>query len=185
MVYNAPLRARFNPYTTEALRTVLLLLHRDGLQFEMPAPQERSRPDEFPRRQIFRREVALVNGIEFLEQGKVRARDLHVHQVVHGHPCLRQYRLLSVQQVLDLVLNFFRRLSRLGVQSKPPRQVKCIPRKNRIAERELRRFIRKVDGLSRWLYRHLRKRTSHRDNSRNCQYHQKTDATIHTLPPFE
>src|SRR5260370_9436261 len=165
MVYNAPLRARFNPYTTEAFRTVPLLLYRDGLQFEVPAAQQRSRPDEFPRRQIFRREVDLVNRIEFLEQGKVRARNLHVHQVVHSHPCLRQHRLLSVQQVLDLVLNFFRRLSRLGVQSKPPRQVKGIPRKNRIAERKLRRLIRKVDGLSRWFYRHLRKRSPHCNNS--------------------
>src|SRR6266700_2623465 len=50
-----------------ASRTLLLPLHRNRLQFEMPAPQERSRPDEFPRRQIFRREVALVNRIEFLE----------------------------------------------------------------------------------------------------------------------
>jgi hypothetical protein len=45
-----------------------LAFHGNRLQFEMPAPQERSRSDEFPRRQVLGREVALVNRIEFLEQ---------------------------------------------------------------------------------------------------------------------
>ncbi len=50
-----------------AARTLLLPLHRDGLQFEMPATQQRPRPDEFPRGIISRRKVGRVNGIEFLE----------------------------------------------------------------------------------------------------------------------
>src|SRR6266566_726646 len=45
-----------------------LAFHGNRLQFEMPAPQERSRSDEFPRRQVLGREVALVNRIEFLEE---------------------------------------------------------------------------------------------------------------------
>src|SRR5580700_4103964 len=45
-----------------------LSLDRNRLQFEMPAAQKRSRPDEFPRRIIFRCEVALVNRIELFEQ---------------------------------------------------------------------------------------------------------------------
>src|SRR6266480_3373792 len=45
-----------------------LAFHGNRLQFEMPAPQERTRSDEFPRRQVLGREVALVNRIEFLEE---------------------------------------------------------------------------------------------------------------------
>src|SRR5216684_702483 len=54
-VLNSSFRAPATP-----LESLLLPLNRDGLQFEMPASQERSRSDEFPSRQVFGREVALV-----------------------------------------------------------------------------------------------------------------------------
>jgi len=60
-------------------RAIPLLLDCDGLQFEMAAAQERCRSDEFPRRKVLGREVALVNRIEFVEERQVRASDLHVH----------------------------------------------------------------------------------------------------------
>src|SRR6202521_5449927 len=171
---------------SDDLASLIAALDRDGLQFEMSAPQERSGADEFPRRQVLGREVALVNRIEFFEKRQVRACNLDVHQVVHGHPGLRQHRLLPVQQVLDLVLNLLRRFSRLRIQAEPPRQIECVSRQDRVAERQLCGLIRKVDRLLGGLYRNLRKRATYGKNSTYRQnYREETDATIHTLPPFE
>src|SRR5579859_1053832 len=43
-----------------------LALHGDGLQFEVPAAQQRARPDEFSWREILGREIAFVDGVEFV-----------------------------------------------------------------------------------------------------------------------
>ena len=63
--------------------------NRDGLQFEVPATQQRCGSNKLPRRKILGREVALINRVEFVEEAQVRARNLHVHQVVHRHSGLR------------------------------------------------------------------------------------------------
>src|SRR5260370_9234873 len=123
----------------------------------MPTPQQRSRSEEFPRWQVFSREVALVNGIELLEERQVRACNLYVHQVVHGHPGLRQDRLLPVQQVLYLVFNLLRRFPRPRIQPDPASEIESIPRQNRVAEGQLRGLILEIDCFSRGLYRDLSK----------------------------
>ncbi len=40
--------------------------HGDRLQLEMATAQERTCPDEFPRRQILGREIRPVGGVEFV-----------------------------------------------------------------------------------------------------------------------
>src|SRR6267378_3938482 len=72
----------FFSHSVQAFRIVLLLPHCDSLQFKVSPDKERPRTDEFARGIIFRREVARVNGIELLEQRQIRARDLHVHQII-------------------------------------------------------------------------------------------------------
>src|SRR5216683_2588259 len=164
---------------------VVLFFDRDGLQFKMAAAQERSRSDEFPRRQIFGREVALVDRIKLFEQRQISAGDLHVHQVIHGHPGLRQHFFVAIQQQLDFVFNLFRRFSRLRIQPDAPCKVQCVPRENRVAERCLHGFLRKVDRFSRRLYGYLRKSSLQGKNSSHRQdHHQETDATIHGCPPI-
>src|SRR5437763_14949331 len=74
-----------------------LALYCDGLQLEMPTDQKGPRANKLARGVILSREVARVNRIEFLEERQVRACNLHVHQVVHGHPRLRQHFLFPIQ----------------------------------------------------------------------------------------
>src|SRR6266446_905430 len=164
---------------------VVLFFDRDGLQFEMAAAQERSRSDEFPRRQIFGREVALVDRIKLFEQRQISAGDLHVHQVIHGHSGLRQLFFFNVPQHTDIYTLSPRRFSRLWIQPDAPCKVQRVPRENRVAERCLRGFLRKVDRFSRRLYGHLRKSSLQGKNSSHRQdHHQETDATIHGCPPI-
>src|SRR5260370_22156349 len=71
-----------------------LSFHRNRLQFEMSADQQRPRSDEFPRRIVLGCKVARINRVESSKKLEIRARDLHVHQVIHGHARLRQGLLL-------------------------------------------------------------------------------------------
>jgi hypothetical protein len=61
-------RGRRQRWTVTGLRFAVLFFHRNGLQFEMPTPQQRSRSDEFSRRVVLGREITLVNGIELLKK---------------------------------------------------------------------------------------------------------------------
>src|SRR6267378_3189287 len=162
------------------VRIARLFLYRDRLQFEVRPAQQRPRAHKLARWKILGRKIASVNRIERIEERQVRARNLHIHQVVHGHARLRQHRFLSVQQILNLILDFLRRLSSFRIQSEPPRQVQRIPRKDSVAERKLRAQLPQLDSLSRCLRRSFRKRSVHCKNSRHRQsHHQKSCATIH------
>src|SRR5882724_9145036 len=157
-----------------------LFLYRDRLQFEVRPAQQRPRAHKLARWKILGREVAPVNRIECIEERQVRARNLYIHQVVHGHAGLRQYGLLPVQQILNLILDFLRRLSSFRIQSEPPRQVQRIPRKDSVAERKLRAQLPQPDHLPRCLRGSFRKRSVHCKNSRHRQsHHQNSCATIH------
>src|SRR5215470_15936289 len=107
-----------------------LSLYRDRLQLEMPANQERSRANKLPCRVILRREVARVNGIEFLKERQVRTGNLHVDQVIH----------------------LFRHFSGLWVHANSSRQVERIPGQDPITERRRNRSSGQLNHLSRRLY---------------------------------
>src|SRR5579864_6769330 len=65
-----------------------LMADGDGLKFKMAAPKQRRNSNEFTSRQILRCEIASIFGVELVVERKIRAGDLHVDQVVHGHSCL-------------------------------------------------------------------------------------------------
>src|SRR6266852_6445012 len=114
-----------------------LFLYRDRLQFEVRPAQQRPRAHKLARRKILGCEIAAVNRIERIEERQVRARKLHIYQVVHSHARLCHHRFLPVQQILNLILDFLRRLSGFRIQPEPPRQVQRIPGKDSVAERKL------------------------------------------------
>src|SRR5258708_3888359 len=116
------------PEFAGALATLRLSLYRNGLKFEVPPGQERPRSDEFARGIILGREVARVNGIEFLEQRQIRARNLHVHQIIHGHPRLSQDFFFAIQQHFGFVFYLFWNFARLRINPNPPRKVQRIAR---------------------------------------------------------
>src|SRR6267378_3964706 len=176
----------FFSHAVQAFRIVLLLPHCDSLQFKVSPDKERPRTDEFARGIIFRREVARVNGIELLEQRQIRARDLHVHQIIHRHSRLSQDFFFAIEQHFDFVFYFFWNFARLRINADSSRQVECVARKNRVAEWRLHGAACEFDHFECRLRRRLRKRPAYRKNSCHRQnHHEETDATIHELPPFE
>jgi len=111
-----------------------LSLYRDRLQFEMPADQDRSRTDEFARGIIFRREVTRINGIELLKQRQIRARDLHVHQIIHRHSRLSQDFFVPIKQEFDFVFYLLGNFARLRINPNSSCQIQCVSGKNSVAE---------------------------------------------------
>src|SRR4029077_17319656 len=98
---------------------VCLVAVRDGLQLEMAATQQRGCSNELARGQVLGGEVGAVDSVELIEEREVRAGDLHVDQIVHGHASLLEGGLDLVEQNLDFVVDFGRRLARL-VQADAP-----------------------------------------------------------------
>src|SRR5678815_3871638 len=95
---------------------------RDALQLEMAAAQQRSGPDEAPRRELLA-EVTAVGRVEAVVEGEVGAEDLDGDQVVHSEPGLRQDRLHPVEEQADLLVEVRRRLPRFRVHSDAAREV--------------------------------------------------------------
>src|SRR6266849_9316325 len=63
---SCPNRSTLNDLGEKKLVRRFLAPHCDGLNLEVPAAQERSRANEFARRQILRGEVAPVGGIKLV-----------------------------------------------------------------------------------------------------------------------
>src|SRR6516164_7035453 len=159
-----------------------LSLHRNSHQFEVPSEQQRARSDEFPRRIVFACEVARVNGIELLKEGQVGTRNLHVHQVVHAHPRLRQHFLLSVQQRFNLIFYLLRHLAGLRINADAPCQIERVPGQDRVAKRRRNRPSGQFDYLPCWLRGHLRRHSAGGQNSSCEQRHRdKPHSTIHSF----
>src|SRR6516162_9578225 len=159
-----------------------LSLHRNSHQFEVPSEQQRARSDEFPRRVVFACEVARVNGIELLKEGQVGTRNLHVHQVVHAHPRLRQHFLLSVQQRFNLIFYLLRHLAGLRINADAPCQIERVPGQDRVAKRRRNRPSGQFDYLPCWLRGHLRRHSAGGQNSSCEQRHRnKPHSTIHSF----
>src|SRR5690348_10443921 len=157
-----------------------LATNGDSLQFEMAAAQKSRRSDEFARGQILRREVALINGVELVEETQVRAGNLYVYEIVHSHSGLRQGPFEAVEHQLDFILDLGRRLTSFGIQSNSPRQIQGITGKNPVTERRLYGFFRRVESFARGLAGGRRKRFANGKNtSNNKDKQQKSDATIH------
>src|SRR5882762_5227194 len=107
------------------------------LELKMAAAQQRRYPYKLARRQVLGSEVRPVDTVKFVEKRKVGAGNLHVDQVVHSHIRLGQYGLDLVEQDLDFVCDFRRRLARF-VQTDASREVQRIAGQNAVTERQLR-----------------------------------------------
>src|SRR6266446_2697873 len=81
------------------------------LELKMAAAQQRSYANKLARRQVLRSEISAVNAVKFVEKREVRACDLHINEVIHGHPRLFQDGLDLVEQDLDFVRDFGRRFA--------------------------------------------------------------------------
>ena len=78
-------------------RNAIPPFNRYRLQFKMPAPQERRHTDKLSRGEILGREVTSVSRVESVVQRQIRARHLHVNEVIHRHARRRQCSLHAVQ----------------------------------------------------------------------------------------
>src|SRR5260370_11925093 len=72
----------------------------------MPPAQERGYSDELTRRQVLGGEIRAVSGVKFVEKREVRARNLHIDEIVHAHAGLLESGLNLVEQYLDFVADF-------------------------------------------------------------------------------
>jgi hypothetical protein len=149
--------------------SVCLVADGDGLQLEMAAAQQRGRSDEFARGQVLGSEVGAVDSVEFVEEREVRAGNLHVDQIVHGHTGLLESGLDLIEQDLDFVVDFGGDLARL-IQADPPCQVQRIAGQDAAAERRLRIIFGEADGPAAGLRGRLGKRAAHGKQSRGGKH---------------
>src|SRR5690349_6332891 len=124
-----------------------LAADRNSLQFKMAATQQRGYSYQLARGKVLGREVGPVNGIEFVEERKIRAGNLHIRQVDLGHASLFHDGLKLVQQDLEFVIHVGRRLTRF-VQADTPGEIKRVAGENAVTKRQLRIGIGKVDGTA-------------------------------------
>src|SRR5579863_172578 len=157
-----------------------------GLQLEVAAAEEGTSANKLSGRVILGGEVALIDGVEFVEEGEVGAGNLHIDEVVHGHASLRQRALQTIEHELDLVFNRGGWLARFGIETYSAGQIEGVSSKNAVAERGLHGLIGRVEDLARGLRSGLRERTI------NTQYpgsyegdKQKTESAIHGKPPID
>src|SRR6266446_2164991 len=141
----------------------------NGLQLEMAAAQQCCCSDELARGQVLGSEVGAIDAVEFVEEREVRAGNLHVDQIVHGHTSLLESGLNLVEQDLDFVVDFGGRLARL-VQADAPCQVQRIAGQNGVTEWQLRIGVGKVNSAAAGLRGRLGKRATHGKQSRGGKY---------------
>ena len=127
-----------------------LAAHGDGLHFEVAAAEKGARTNESTRWKILC-EVCFIGGIEFVVVGQVGAEDLHVDEIVHGHAGSGERSFVAIEQELDFILDFLRRLASLRIESDAPRQVEGVSGKNSVAEGCLDEPVGQVDGATRGL----------------------------------
>src|SRR5271165_2186824 len=160
-----------------------LVPHGYRLHLEVSAAQQRTRSDKRPRWKIFG-EICLVGGVELVVVSQVAAENLYIHQVVHRHVSLSQRGFVSVQQQLDLLLDFLRRFARFRIQPNAACEVQRVARQNGVTVGSLHRFVRQIDGpaLRRGIC--LRECATHGNKNRQRErYRQDRNSTIHDDPP--
>src|SRR5258707_6869843 len=116
----------------------------------MAAAQQCCCSDELARGQVLGSEVGAIDAVEFVEEREVRAGNLHVDQIVHGHTGLLESGLNLVEQDLDFVVDFGGRLARL-VQADAPCQVQRIAGQNGVTEWQLRIGVGEVNNAAAWV----------------------------------
>src|SRR5260370_24562280 len=119
----------------------------DGLQLEMAAAQQCCCSDELARGQVLGSEVGAIDAVAFVEELEVRAGNLHVDQIVHGHTGLLESGPNLVEQDLDFVVDFGGRLARL-VQADAPRPGQRIAGPNSVTEWQLRIGVRRGNSAA-------------------------------------
>src|SRR6266404_4098617 len=139
------------------------------LELKMAAAQQRGYANELARRQVLGSEVSAIDTVEFIEQRKVCARDLHINEVIHGQSRLFQDGLDLVEQDLDFVCDFGRRFAGF-IQTDAPREVERVSGENAVTERKLRIGIGKVDGAARRLRGRLGECAADRKRSRSGKH---------------
>src|SRR5271168_4662747 len=107
---------------------LLAVAYGDRLQFEMSSTQQRAGADEFSGRQILGREICPIDGVEFIEERQVRARNLDVYQIVHRQSPSRQRGLYAVEEQMDLDLHVGGSLPRFGIEADTAGKVERVAR---------------------------------------------------------
>src|SRR5258707_6752756 len=135
----------------------------------MAAAQQCCCSDELARGQVLGSEVGAIDAVEFVEEREVRAGNLHVDQIVHGHTVLLESGLNLVEQDLDFVVDFGGRLARL-VQADAPCQVQRIAGQNAVTEWQLRIGVGKVNSAAAGVRGRLGKCATHGKQFPRGQY---------------
>src|ERR1044071_1551411 len=102
----------------------------------MSTAQERAGADKGASREIFA-EIGAIYLVKLFVQTEVGAKNLDRNQVVHRHVSRGESGLHPVEEKPDLFFDVFRRLSSLGIDSDPARQIKRVARQHRVAEGQL------------------------------------------------
>src|ERR1700739_2957646 len=131
----------------------------------MAAAQERSHSDELASGKILG-EIALIHGIKFIVQGEIGAGDLHVDEIVHAETSLSKKSFVRVENIFDLIIDFFRSLLGFWVQGDITRDIKGIANENGVAVGGLGQAIREVNRPS--LRHDSRLRKSAVDSKESC-----------------
>ena len=81
-----------------------LVADGDGLHLEGPQGEAEPAPMNAGRKVL--REISFVSGVKFVVIRKVRAKDLYVGKIVHGHVRLSESGLIAIKEQFDFILDF-------------------------------------------------------------------------------
>src|SRR5215470_1904994 len=140
----------------------------DGLHLEVTTTEEGTCTDESAGWVVFG-EIGLIDGIELIEQGEVRAKHLNVDEVVHGHASLGKSTLHAVHHKFDFLVEFGGRLAGLGVEADAPGKIERVANHNAVAEGRLHSLLRGVVDLAPELGGGLREDTMSGEKAGNEQ----------------
>src|SRR5258705_11661085 len=105
----------------------------------MAAAQQGAGADEGARRKILG-EICAIGSVEFVQVSEVRAINLNVDEVVHGHTCSAEGGFVSVEKLFDFIFHFLGPLPCVGVEANLPAALDRAPGKAAVAEAALTRL---------------------------------------------
>ena len=131
------------------------LAYGDRLQLKVAAAQQGCYANELARREVLGCEVGLVGGVKFVEKREVRAGDLDVDKIIHGHAACGERGFHTIQKHANFLVHIGWGLASLWVDANATRKVERAAGENGVAEGELRiaawqmhrRALRRSEGL--------------------------------------